>query len=408
MAVIVTIIPYHFYPPVNGGSLRCFHLIRELALRHTVHVLTIQHKDDFKITENHPIPTGVTIHSIGNKVTFRSIFNLAPRWLSNLLNSMYLKRSLVQGADVLLLQTYRLLIDTLQLVSPHIIVYENLEAVNAFSTIVRRKMPSIKQVYDAHNVDSTLWDQLAIATGEAKYKQYAKSALKVEMSLYKRVHMVLCCSQHDKRVLLQLNTSKIKVSVVPNGVQAFNNLNENLEAGNGTILFCGNLNYFPNEEGLIWFYKNVYTQVKSELPLVKLCILGTDRKDIKNKEIINDSSIVISGKVPQVHNCYSEAAICIAPLFTGSGTRLKILEAMKFGKPVVATGIGAEGLEVENGNHLLLADTPQAFVSCIVDLYKNKSLYTKVSIAAQKLVQAKYDWSVIGIELEKVLTSKLN
>ncbi len=111
---------------------------------------------------------------------------------------------------------------------------------------------------------------------------------------------------------------------------------------------------------------------------------------------------MFEGIVPNVQPFYHRASVCIAPLLTGSGTRLKILEAMSFGNPVVSTIIGAEGIGYEKGKHLQVADMPELFASAITSLLQNNYRFNSQRVDARKLVEENYDWKVIG---EKMNTS---
>jgi glycosyltransferase involved in cell wall biosynthesis len=99
---------------------------------------------------------------------------------------------------------------------------------------------------------------------------------------------------------------------------------------------------------------------------------------------------------------YKQAAISIVPLRAGGGTRLKILEAMALGRPVVTTRIGCEGLDVVDGEHLLVADNPQDFANCIIRLLKDKSLYKRIATNARELVVSTYDWDIIAKKLQDI------
>jgi glycosyltransferase involved in cell wall biosynthesis len=109
-----------------------------------------------------------------------------------------------------------------------------------------------------------------------------------------------------------------------------------------------------------------------------------------------DDSVHLTGYVPDVRIPVAEATVCVVPIRQGGGTRLKILEAMALGTPVVATSKGAEGLEVIDGEHLLLADTPQAFADATLRLLGDPALRARLVASARRLVEARYDWAQIG------------
>jgi len=121
----------------------------------------------------------------------------------------------------------------------------------------------------------------------------------------------------------------------------------------------------------------------------------------------NNPAINFIGPVDDVMKYYRESSVAIVPLLTGSGTRLKIMEAMSFGNPVVSTGTGAEGLLVKPNNNIFIADTPQDFANAIANLIENKSLFEATRLNASQLVRKEYDWSVSGGKMNNAIEQLL-
>jgi polysaccharide biosynthesis protein PslH len=276
MAKILSIIPYEFYPPRYGGALRCFHLLRELARRHDVSLLTTQPVEDF---QNHQVPffpENVQIVSTDGKQGYRTILNIFPERLANAANSRILKRSLRGKGNLYLLKTYPVLKQLLAENDFDLVLYENLESFTVLHPHIRRLAPRVAHVYDAHNVDSELWLQLANLEANPILKTYAASARTIEKGLHKRVSLCLACSEVDKQKLEELNTGSLNIRVIPNGVDTSarpydsNNKKQNI----ANLLFCGTLDYVPNIKGLIWFYENVFPLVRKERADLTLTIVG--------------------------------------------------------------------------------------------------------------------------------------
>lgn len=405
MPKILTIIPYSFYPPQNGGSLRCYHILREMARENEVYLFTVQPAADFVGVIEPIFPNNVTVISLFHAPVYKSIFNLLPVKLANAINYRLIKKSFRDITNIYFLNAYKLLSKTLKEVEPDTVFYENLEAVGLFSAVLKKQLPSAKQIYDAHNVDSLLWSQMAIAQNNPMLNNYAAYALKTEKNLFKMVDGVFCCSEHDKEKLMQLNKGKLKAWMIPNGVdteaKSFDpNLAKQL---NSEILFCGSLDYYPNEEGLLWFYNQVFPLVKKAVPNVILTLVGSCQIKESYQKLLNDSSVKFEGRVVDVQPFYNRASVCIAPLLSGSGTRLKILEAMSFGNPVVSTSVGAEGIELKVGKHLLIADDPNDFARRVIELFQMKDLFENVRNEANRLVQSQYDWKKIGNTINNAL-----
>ena len=249
MSVILTIIPYAFYPPQNGGSLRCFYLIRELARKHNIYLLTVQPATDFPGDGEPAFPKNVTIISLYNAPGYKSLLNWLPGRLGDAINFRILQKTFRTSTNSYFLQAYPSLLKGLKALKPNLVIYENLEAVGFFSSIIRRQLPTAMQVYDAHNIDSELWKQLAAAEDNPVFKTYAANALLAETHLYKRVDAFCCCSEADWEKLFALNQGRLPGFTIPNGVDTdakpFDY--DPLKHSKKEILFCGSLDYYPNE-----------------------------------------------------------------------------------------------------------------------------------------------------------------
>jgi len=405
MGKVLTIIPYPFYPPTNGGSLRCFYLLREMARNHDVHVITVQNSVDFTDGEFPGFPKNVRIISIHGERRYNSFLNKFARKALDAVYYRLLKRTFRGRTNSYFLQAYPSLLKALRDVKPDLVFYENLEAVAFFSSIVNRQLPNALQVYDAHNIDSELWGQLAAAQHSNVFEGYAANAFQAEKNLYKSVDVFFGCSEADREKLFALNQGRLNGFTIPNGVDSeAKAFDENpLKYSNIEILFCGSLDYFPNEEGLLWFYDNVFPLIKEAIPKVILTLVGESAKNERNQKLWDDPSVNVLGRVADLQPLYYRSGVCIAPLLSGSGTRLKILEAMSFGNPVVSTSIGAEGLNVIKGKHLLVTDEPLAFAGSVIALLQDKDMFEKTRFEARELVCSDYAWGKIGSGLNEII-----
>ena len=405
MGKVLTIIPYPFYPPTNGGSLRCFYLLREMAKKHQVFVLTVQSVADFTEGAYPAFPENVRIISIHGEKGYRSFLNKLAWKAANAVNYRFLRRTFRGRTNTYFLQAYPSLLKGLKELKPDLVFYENLEALSFFSSVVSRQLPTALQVYDAHNIDSDLWTQLAVAQNNSVFEGYAVNALKSESNLYKKVDAFCACSDANREKMLALNQGYLPGFTIPNGVDTdAKPFDENpLKHNNQEILFCGSLDYYPNEEGLIWFYEHVFPLVKKAIPEVRLTLIGASAKNERNQKLWNDPSVNALGRVADLQPLYYRSGICIAPLLSGSGTRLKILEAMSFGNPIVSTSIGAEGLNLLDRKHFLLANEPFTFANSVIALLQDKVLFDKTRFDARGLACSEYAWGKIGSSLNIVL-----
>jgi polysaccharide biosynthesis protein PslH len=403
---IFTIIPYHFYPPQNGGSLRCFYILREMAKENEVYLFTIQALADFNDEMLPAFPKNVTIISIAQAPIYTSIFNIFPNKIANAINHRFLQKKINTSANSFFLKVYSTLLLKVKEIKPTIVYFENLEAVGLFSSLIRKRFPNVKQLYDAHNVDSELWKQMYIKKNDLLFNKYASEALKLEQHLYKLVDYVFCCSENDKEKLSLLNKQQLSINVIPNGVDTIAKSYDKNEQKNESkeILFCGSLDYYPNEEGLLWFYNKILPIVKKEIPTIKFTIVGKVSANENFSKLLTDKEINFEGRVDDITPYYHRASICIAPLLSGSGTRLKILEAMSFGNPVVSTLIGAEGIEYTEDKNIFIADDEVVFANKIIQILNNKNEANDLRLAARDLVVEKYSWEKIGNVINFSLT----
>ena len=198
-------------------------------------------------------------------------------------------------------------------------------------------------------------------------------------------------SEEERSLLKNIVPGYDHIEVIPNGVNLsdYEAIGEKPETD--SLIFTGSFKYRPNYEAMLWFVREVYPRVAAEVPGVQLVITG----DNANLPFPKGNNIHLTGFVDDVRPLIASAWISLAPLWYGGGTRLKILEAMALRTPVIATSKGAEGLEVRNGEHLFMADSPEDFANMTVRLLKEPGLRKQLVANAYELVCEKYDWRVI-------------
>jgi glycosyltransferase involved in cell wall biosynthesis len=192
-----------------------------------------------------------------------------------------------------------------------------------------------------------------------------------------------------------LGDSAIPVEVIPNGVDCQHNQPGLAQPQPNTLVYNGALTYSANYDAMRWFLAEVYPRIKVQIPGVSLTITGaTHGVDLAGLAL--DDTVRLTGFVADVRLPVAQATVCVTPIRQGGGTRLKILEAMALGTPVVATTKAAEGLEVTDGEHLLLADDPAAFAHRVLELLATPDLRQRLTANARRLVEQQYDWAAIG------------
>jgi polysaccharide biosynthesis protein PslH len=200
-------------------------------------------------------------------------------------------------------------------------------------------------------------------------------------------------SEQERNLLLNevRNHENTRVEVIPNCINLSDYVNVYQKRKPETLIFTGSFTYSANYEAMLWFIEKVFPIVREKLPSVQLIITG----DSGDRRLPFLDNVSMAGYVPDIRPLISSSIVSLAPIWTGGGTRLKILEAMALRTPVVATSKGAEGLEVQHGVHLLMADAPESFAESILQLLHNPGLSRQIGDNAYNLVKGKYDWAVV-------------
>jgi glycosyltransferase involved in cell wall biosynthesis len=228
---------------------------------------------------------------------------------------------------------------------------------------------------------------------------HSKMLKKWEPYYSQRFSSCITMSDLDKHRLIDQNPL-LTVESIPNGidVQTYQLLSKNL-SNTQDLLFIGNMDYRPNQDAMYYFCKDIFPEIKKQNDLINLWIVGKNTSaDIF---ALAAESIFVTGRVDDVRPFYEKTHISVIPLRAGGGTRLKILESMALGRPVISTTIGCEGLQVVDGEHLFIADCPEVFIQRIHQLFDDPQLYSKIVTNARDFVETHYSWDGIVNKLEK-------
>ena len=229
--------------------------------------------------------------------------------------------------------------------------------------------------------------------------------LRFERRLLESGATCLVASEADARYLRGIAPGA-RLAIVPNGVDTAYFTPAKQDELSLDLLFVGNMAYPPNRDAVLYFYRQVFPAVLKSCPEARLVVVGKNAQaDILALQ--EDRSVVVTGYVADVRPYLTGAAVVICPVRFGAGTRIKILEAMAMGRAVVSTVIGCEGLDVVSGEDILIADNHDEMAAVIVDLLKNREQARRIGLNAVETVKRKYDFAVIGQQLEKLLVSEL-
>lgn len=174
-----------------------------------------------------------------------------------------------------------------------------------------------------------------------------------------------------------------------------------------TIIFSGNMNYRPNVDAVIYFYRGIFPMVRRAIPTAKLLVVGAN-PDICIRKLSDDPGVHITGEVPSVYSWLRKAAVGIDPLRAGAGLQNKVLEGMACGLPMVVTPLANEGINATPGVHLFATDDPAEFSRCIVNLMQNAELRASMGEAARRFIEDQWSWEVHFNRLEAMFVDELN
>lgn len=273
--------------------------------------------------------------------------------------------------------------------------------------LVIRKFSKAKIVLRAHNVEHLIWERNSKMAKPGAKKWYLQN-LAARMKEFEIYNLNSCdalvpITNVDAARFVELGC-KLPIHTCPVGV----NLNgaEVSETDPATLCYVGSMDWAPNLEGVEWFLDSVWPKVHLQFPEQKFFLAGRNfPPDFPSKEYPN---VTIVGEVENSRAFIRSNAIMVVPLFSGSGMRVKIIEAMAEAKPVVTTTVGAEGINAVDGAHLLIADTPDAFARQIRRLLKDKDEAHRMGLHARAFVKENYDNTKIVHDLIDFYKSILN
>lgn len=257
------------------------------------------------------------------------------------------------------------------------------------------------KILDAHNVEYDNFRRMAKVKWSILRKKFYQheyeTTFREEIQGFRRQDALFVTSERDKKLIAKDLPEKPQF-VIPNGVDMEYFSSKNSREEPFSIVFTGAMKYIPNTDGMIYFLEEIFPLIKKQVPQAKVYIVGS-QPPAKLKAYASDS-VKITGFVDDVRPYIDKASVFVVPLNMGSGTRLKVLEALSMQKPVVSTSVGCEGIDVEDGKHLLIRDNPKEFADAVIQLFEDKNQKHRLIEYGFELMKQKYDWKVVGEAIE--------
>ena len=271
-----------------------------------------------------------------------------------------------------------------------------------------QQKPGLRAIYNWHNIESEAMHRYSATTASLARRWYAAQTARklerLETDILGTAFGHIVCSARERDKLRRI-VPGARIEVIENGVDTRYFAEQVPPAPGGTrrqIVFVGAMDYFPNSEAAVFFANDVWPPMKRALGVMELSIVGANPGP-PVLALSKHWGVNVTGMVPDVRPYYRGALAAVVPLRTGAGTRLKILEAMAAGVPVISTPLGAEGLEVTDGENILLVnpDDTEGWIERVASVAESPELSEKLVAAGQHLVQTRYDWEILGLKLRK-------
>ena len=372
------------WPPNDGGAIACLNMTKGFSmLGHEVTVLSmntskhhinlkempsaIRNQADFHLVE---VPASINRLEAAMNLLFSDLPYNAQRFISDDFSEELAQLLTVREFDVIQLEGLYL--------CPYIPVI--------------RKYSKALISYRAHNIEYEIWDRTAkLSKGwRSKYlHNLSKRIKRFEISYLNAYDLLVPITDRDGIILDSLGNVKPRhtsqtgidfASLVPTA--------KKLEFP--SLFHIGALDWSPNQEGLIWFFDQCWPRIHTQNPDLKFYLAGRNAPEWLERRFKLEG-IVYLGEIPDAYDFINSKAIMVVPLFSGSGMRIKIIEGMALGKPIVTTDIGTEGIPTQDGQNILIANTADEFIASINRLINNRDLFNEIGKNAIGFIQEKFD-----------------
>lgn len=390
---VLYLTPYFPYPPIGGGRIRALQILKGLAARHKVSLVALIDESFQRQHLAAAEPFCTTIHTVplarrGKPAGWKSkgMKLLLYTFQKSFLQGKFLRRNLFsllkeEGKRI---RWDAVLLETLWM-SPYLKVLGRIQRIWHFPNL-----ESLSLQRELQNASSL----------GARFTSYFEGmyARRVESRAGRSGDLCILVSEEDRRAFLKL-APHAKTLVLPNGIDTSATQFLEEPGGEGTILFVGSFQYPPNVDAVLYFYREIFPLVRKELPGTRWLVAGSNPPEAF-RPLSEAPGIEVRGFVEDLKSLYREVSAVVAPLRIGSGSRLKILEAMAWGRPVVSTPVGCEGLEVKEGTNIMIGSTPGKFAEILLQVLKDNGLARRIGREGRKLVEEKYSWEKIQEKIQ--------
>lgn len=389
---ILMLTPYLPYPLFSGGQIRTYNLLKNLSKKHTITLFALIKSESERkyIPELEKYCTKVVVFKRTErpftlKNIFRTGFSAFPFLvIRNLVDEVrYAVEKELQNTsyDLIHAETFYMMPNIPKTKTPVLLVEQTVEYLGYLSYAKSSKLWPLKPFLYADIYKLRKWEEF----------------------FWRNCSRLVTMSQEDKKYILETTTGVQKIDVVANGVDVeyFKQTKKELPK-DPTVLFVGTFRWLPNIEAVRVLVHSVWPLIHAKLPNAKLKIVGNSPTDEVYKMAEDDESISVVGEVKDIRDAYAKAHVLVAPVFSGKGTRYKVLEAMATKTPVVGSALAVEGIQVEQGKDVLVGNTVEELAEKTVMLLSNDALQKKLATNGENSVFRQYNWKHISERLDMI------
>ena len=255
-----------------------------------------------------------------------------------------------------------------------------------------------------HNIDSIVWTRLCrnASSPLRKLGAFIQSLefRRLERRLCPMFDLCVCMSEQDAERLGRI-APDVRIEIVPNGVDLEYFRPREDEVRWNRIVYVGSMDWYPNEDAVLYFYERIWPIIRGEIPEAEFYVVG-QYPGPRVKALDSMDGVHVTGLVDDIRPYVASAAVFIVPLRIGGGTRLKILEALAMGKAVVSSGIGCEGLDLTDGEDLIVADGPEEFAGWVIRLMRDEAERERLARSGRKKVVNRFGWDRMAEEMLRI------
>lgn len=373
------------YPPKDGGSIGVWNYTEEFARQgHDVTLLLMNTTKHYCVIED--IPQKIT-----DAIRFITVDVDTPITGTGALSNLLFSKK-PYNAQRFILKSYK---DKLQeLLSKEEFDVIQLEGLYLCPYIpIIRKFSNALISFKAHNVEHEIWNRVLANEPSAIKKNYlrilSKRIMRMEIDVMNKYDVLVTFTERDARLFNTIGNKKPYL-VSPIGIDTSHLMPERKNINYPSVFYIGALDWAPNQEGLMWFVRKVWSNLQNKFPDLKLEVAGRNAPDWIVKSL-DDPSIVFHGEIDDAYKFINNHAIMIVPLLSGSGMRIKIVEGMALGKTIVTTSIGNEGIDTTHNVDILIADTADQFQKQIERALTDRQFFDSIGLNAIKYVKQNFD-----------------